>query len=277
MRDAWMETTLGSVCDLTKGATPTQKARPGPYPLVVTAEDRASCDKYQFDTEAVCVPMVSSTGHGHASLKRVHYQAGKFAVANIITACTAKLGAAVDMKYLWLLLDHFRDQLIVPLMKGTANVSLSQRSLAMVPIQLPPPAEQRRIVDLIGALDDVIAASDAATVAIRSVRGSFCASAWNDGELRDLSTIGTMVTGATPSTRDPRNWESADIPFITPGDVAWGGSHVSTAERRVSRAATASSSRTLEDGACFRSALALLLERSGPPEGLLCSINKSMP
>ena len=29
---------------------------------------------FQFDTQAVCIPLVSSTGHGHASLKNVHYQ-----------------------------------------------------------------------------------------------------------------------------------------------------------------------------------------------------------
>jgi restriction endonuclease S subunit len=156
MLSEWLGTTLGAICDLTKGATPTLKSRPGPYPLVVTAENRATSDEYQFDTEAVCVPMVSSTGHGHASLKRVHYQAGKFAVANIITACTAKQDAPIDMRYLWLLLDHLRDDLIVSLMKGTANVSLSQRALATVPLTLPPVPDQRRIVDLVGSLDDTI-------------------------------------------------------------------------------------------------------------------------
>ena len=170
MHSERLATTLGAVCDLTRGATPTMKARPGPYPLVVTAENRASSDEYQFDTEAVCVPMVSSTGHGHASLKRVHYQAGKFAVANIITACTAKPGAPINMRYLWLLLDHFRDELIVALMQGTANVSLSQRALATVPLDLPPLPDQRRIVDLVSAIDDVLAGAGRQRAAAAHVR-----------------------------------------------------------------------------------------------------------
>ena len=84
MRDGWIETSLGDVCHLPKGTTPTLKAVPGPYPLVVTAEARLTSDSYQFEEPAVCVTMVSSTGHGHASLKRVHYEEGQFGVANII-------------------------------------------------------------------------------------------------------------------------------------------------------------------------------------------------
>ena len=171
MRDGWRQVTLGEVCTLTKGTTPTQKAVPGPYPLVVTAADFLSSDTYQFDGEAVCVPMVSSTGHGHASLKRVHYASGKFAVANIITALETKPDAAIDMRYLWLVLDHGRADIIVPLMKGTANVSLSQRALSGARIVLPPLDEQRRIVDLIGTLDEVIEAAERAASCMDSVLG----------------------------------------------------------------------------------------------------------
>lgn len=160
MREGWVQTTLGDLCTLTRGVTPTMKAIPGKYPLVVTAADFLSSDEYQFEGEAVCVPLVSSTGHGHASLKRVHYASGKFAVANIITALQRREHAPVQMKFLWLLLDHGRDEIIVPLMKGTANVSLSQGALAGAEVRLPPLDEQRRIVDLINALDDTIAAAE---------------------------------------------------------------------------------------------------------------------
>src|SRR5699024_11402331 len=119
-----------------------------------------SSNTYQFEGEAICVPLVSSTGHGHASLKRVHYASGRFAVANIITALQSKADAEVSMRYLWLLLDHGRDDIIVPLMKGTANVSLSQNSLASATVLLPPLDEQRRIVDLIWSVADAIVAAE---------------------------------------------------------------------------------------------------------------------
>lgn len=160
MRDGWIETSIGDICTLEKGLTPTLKANPGEYPLVVTAADFLSSSEYQIDGEAVCVPLVSSTGHGHASLKRVHYASGKFAVANIIAALQARPGAPIRMKYLGLLLDHGRNEIIVPLMKGTANVSLSMRSLSQARITLPPLREQERIVDLIAAVDETIEKAD---------------------------------------------------------------------------------------------------------------------
>ncbi len=156
MREGWREVTLGELCTLTKGTTPTQKATPGPYPLIVTAQQPLTSNEYRFEGEAVCVPLVSSTGHGHASLKRVHYAHGRFAVANIICALQAREASLIDMRFLWLYLDHLRNVVIVPLMKGTANVSLSQGALARAHVVLPPISEQRRIVDLIGAVDAVV-------------------------------------------------------------------------------------------------------------------------
>ncbi|SDL13290.1 restriction endonuclease subunit S [Tessaracoccus oleiagri] len=244
MRDGWFKTTLGEICHLAKGATPTLKARPGQYPLVVTAEKRSSSDEYQFDGEAVCVPMVSSTGHGHASLKRVHYESGKFAVANIITACTAKPGAPVDMKYLWLLLDHRRDELIVPLMKGTANVSLSQKNLATVPLQLPPLVEQRRIVDLIAALDDTIEATELqgarALHAYRARGQSMSMPGDTSVELGDLLEV--AKAGGTPSRKNKELFGGA-IPWVKSGEV--GGEVIVRTEETLTEAALASSSAWL--------------------------------
>ena len=71
---------LGDVCEVIKGDTGIQKAVIGPYPLVTTGEERGSHSTYQFAGEAVIVPLVSATGHGHASIKRIHYQKGRFAV-----------------------------------------------------------------------------------------------------------------------------------------------------------------------------------------------------
>jgi len=77
---------LGELCDMVKGTSPTLKTLPGPYPLVVTAEFRRSADTWQLEGPAVCIPLVSSTGHGDAALHRVHYQEGKFALANLLIA-----------------------------------------------------------------------------------------------------------------------------------------------------------------------------------------------
>ena len=63
---------LGELCTLVKGTSPISKTPPGAYPLITTGEEHRTAESYQLDGEAVCIPLISSTGHGHASLKRVH-------------------------------------------------------------------------------------------------------------------------------------------------------------------------------------------------------------
>ncbi len=147
---------IGDVCSLVKGTYPTMKTEPGEYPLVVTAEYRRSASTYQLAGPAVCVPLISSTGHGDAALHRVHYQEGKFALANLLVALLPKNPRLCDAKYLYHLLMARKDELLVPLMLGTANVSLKQRDIAGVEIPLPPLTEQRRTVARIEELADRI-------------------------------------------------------------------------------------------------------------------------
>lgn len=137
---------IKDVCCIEKGKSPIQKTKPGEYPLVVTAEERLTSNEYQFDGEAVCIPLVSSTGHGHASLKRIHYQKGKFALGNILCALTSLNEDIVLTKYLYVYLSYHKDDLLVPLMKGTTNVSLNMKDILNVIISVPDIDTQLRIV-----------------------------------------------------------------------------------------------------------------------------------
>lgn len=139
---------LGDYCEIIKGNIGIKKAVEGEFPLVVTAEERLTHNEYQFDTKAVIIPLVSSTGHGHASLKRVHYQEGKFAVGTILAAVIVKDETVLNTKYLYLYLSYFKDQLLVPLMKGSANVTLSIKKIQTVEIPLPSIERQLEIIDL---------------------------------------------------------------------------------------------------------------------------------
>jgi type I restriction enzyme, S subunit len=143
---------IGDLCHMVRGQSPTLKTEPGPYPLVVTAEYRRSSSTYQLEGPAVCVPLISSTGHGHAALHRVHYQEGKFALANLLVALLPRDSGVCDAKYLYHMLMAKKDELLVPLMLGTANVSLKERDIAGVEIALPEVDEQRRIAGRIEEL-----------------------------------------------------------------------------------------------------------------------------
>lgn len=137
---------LADCCMLEKGNTPIQKAIPGEYPLVVTTEERKSCNTYQFDKPTVCIPLVSSRGHGVASLNRLYYQDGKFALGNILCGITPINSDELSAKFLFYYLNHKKDTLIVPLMRGGANVSLTVDSLKRVNVPIPPLPIQYEIV-----------------------------------------------------------------------------------------------------------------------------------
>ncbi len=147
---------IGDICHVVKGKYPTLKTEPGIYPLVVTAAFRRTASTYQLDGPAVCVPLISSTGHGDAALHRVHYQEGKFALANLLVALIPKDLNVCNTKYLYHLLMAKRHEYFVPLMLGTANMSLKERDIAGVEIPLPPLAEQQRIVSYIEDLANKI-------------------------------------------------------------------------------------------------------------------------
>ncbi|HEY5499908.1 MAG TPA: hypothetical protein VIK20_05945 [Bacteroidales bacterium] len=101
--------TIGKVCNVIKGSTGIKKAIAGDFPLVTTSEERGKHNNFQFDCDAVCIPLVSSSGHGHASLKRVHFQSGKFALGSILAAVIPKNIEELSAKYLYYFLNNFKD------------------------------------------------------------------------------------------------------------------------------------------------------------------------
>ena len=144
----WKKVKIGDVCEIIKGATGIASAEPGEYPLVVTAVERKTCSSFQFDCEAVCIPLVSSSGHGKKSLNNVHYQKGKFALGTILCAVIPNNPNELDARFLHQYLQFYKDKILVPLMKGAANVSLSMKDIAKVEIPLPSIEKQHKLSEL---------------------------------------------------------------------------------------------------------------------------------
>ena len=142
------------MCKIVKGTTGIASAKSGEYPLVVTAVERKTCSDYQFDCEAVCIPLVSSSGHGKKSLNNVHYQSGKFALGTILCAVIPNDPKELDARYLHQYLQFYKDTVLVPLMKGAANVSLSMKDIASVEIPLPPIGRQRELSAMFVSLQE---------------------------------------------------------------------------------------------------------------------------
>ena len=146
---------LGAICRITKGLFSSTKTEPGPYPLILTAAQQKSSSKYQFEHPAVCVPLISSTGHGKATLHRIHFGSGRFALADLLVALQPTREDELDVRFLYYALDARRAQ-IAALMQGAANVSMKPEDLAQFEVPLPPLPVQKEIVAEIEGYQKVI-------------------------------------------------------------------------------------------------------------------------
>lgn len=153
---AWPKVALGDLFDVEKGKIGIMAATPGEFPLVTTGENFASHFEPHFAGDAVCIPLVSATGHGHASLKRLHHVEGEFAVGSILCACINRAPERVMARYAYYYLSACKDSVLIPLMQGTANMSMKVADIIGVEIQLPPLSEQQAVVVRLDALADKV-------------------------------------------------------------------------------------------------------------------------
>lgn len=204
---------LDECCTLEKGKTPIQKAIPGDYPLVVTTEERKSANSYQFEKATVCVPLVSSRGHGVACLNAVYYQEGKFALGNILCGVTPLDSSGISAKFLYYYLNLKKDTLIVPLMKGGANVSLTVNSLKTVKVPIPPVEVQEEIIRLIDKFTELLdALQDELTVRKKQYK-YYCEKLFMENEKAMWVTLAEIADIGTGSSNTNEAEEDGQYPF----------------------------------------------------------------
>jgi hypothetical protein len=138
---------IGDLCEIRDGLSPNMATQPGEHVMVVPAEDRKTADHWSFDGKAVCIPLVSSAGHGKADIKRLHYQEGKFALANTMCALFVKDETVIRPRYLHIFLSAMCQELLVPLMCGATNVTMSSGQLADVIIPVPNVLLQDEVIE----------------------------------------------------------------------------------------------------------------------------------
>jgi type I restriction-modification system DNA methylase subunit len=148
---------LSEIFDITRGSVGASNATGGDYICVTTSEEMRRHTEWHFEGEAICIPIVSSTGHGHASIKRIQYIKGKFSAATITAVMMKKPDAEIYVPYVYHYLSVHKDELLVPLMRGSANVSLNEERLGKLRIPIPlSVAEQKKIVaDLVHTKEEL--------------------------------------------------------------------------------------------------------------------------
>lgn len=214
---SWDNFKLGDICTITKGNIGIQKAIPGKYPLVVLGEGRKTHNQFQFDTDAVVIPVVSSTGHGHRSMKRIFFQSGKFSIGSILCAVIPKDSNKLSAEFLYRYLEINKDKELVSRMRGMANVTLPIKEIAEINIPLPSLEEQNQITRQISKLESLnkslLLESSNQAVLIKELRQSILLEAFK-GNLTNANK--TKIKNKIDSDEEdlgeklfdiPRNWK----------------------------------------------------------------------
>ena len=189
---------LGEIAKVEKGSTAIQRSKGGDFPLVTTAEERSSCDHFDFDARAAIVPLVSSAGHGKASLKRLHYQEGKFALGNILCSVIPISEQLITARFIFEYLTAFKEELLVSKMTGTANVTLTVGTIRVIPVPIISQEVQHSLDSFMGLCDRL----EAAQRERESRRDRLAASAHhhlnNGGDAEELRSHAQFFIGHLP-------------------------------------------------------------------------------
>ena len=92
--------------------------------------------------------------------------------------------SVVSAKYLYFYLNNFKDDVVVPLMKGMANVTLSIASIKKIKIVLPAIEDQEKLVVLMDKCErlrnTLLKSVDDSESMIKAVLGEIITSEWMD-------------------------------------------------------------------------------------------------
>lgn len=149
-------------------------------------------------------------------MSRVHYQEGKFALANLLFALIPKDENELNAKYLYHVLTPKLTEIFVPLMTGTANVSMKMEDAVNVKIPLPPIEKQLEIIAKIEKLQAVVKGAEMVIENWEVDESLF------DGEQIELEKhIDFVSSGSTP-LGGSANYVSEGILFIRSQNVLVG-------------------------------------------------------
>ncbi|MFS6537591.1 N-6 DNA methylase [Idiomarina loihiensis] len=141
---------LNEIFNIVKGNVGAAEAKEnGDYDFITSSAEYKKCDQYSFDGKAICIPLVSSTGHGHASINNIHFYDGQFEAASILAVLLPRkeFRESVLIDYVYAYLLTHKDDVLVPYMKGSANVSLNTTRLGKIKIPIPDEQKMTEMVE----------------------------------------------------------------------------------------------------------------------------------
>lgn len=176
-------------------------------------------DDYIFDGTYL---LIAEDGENLKSQKQniAQIAKGKFWVNN--HAHIVQTNEHCDLQYLYYLINSMD---LSGYITGSAQPKLSQANLNAVTLQLPSIEEQKKIVAILGALDDKIELNNKINENLERQAQAFYQELfinnadieWPQGTISDL---GMVVGGSTPSKSKPEYYTESGIAWITPKDLS---------------------------------------------------------
>jgi type I restriction enzyme S subunit len=212
---------------------PEPKRRPGSVPVMGSAGLSGYHDEAKVRGPGLVL------GRSGASFGKVHYCREDYWPLNTALFATDLLGNEPRFVYYALKAIEFS-----AFNSGSAQPSLNRNFITSIPTAIPPLVEQRRIVQLLGGLDDKIDGNrrlatlleDAAATLFRARFVEFVGEAefvetdlgrvprgWTVSSIGDVLKV---AGGNTPSTKDARYWDGGTHCWATPKDLAETSSRV---------------------------------------------------
>lgn len=156
--EGWRQSTLSDVVDLQRGFDlPAHSRVPGPYPVLTSGEGRGWHNKGPIEGPGFVVGRATNLG-------KPKWSTGPFWPHN--TTLFAKSFRGNDPRWLFHL---FEATDLSGFDSGSVQPMLNRNYIAQVRVVVPPLAEQRAIAEVLGALDDKIAANMALAATAREL------------------------------------------------------------------------------------------------------------
>ncbi|MGO2081144.1 restriction endonuclease subunit S [Glutamicibacter arilaitensis] len=145
----------------------------------------------------------------------------------------------LNTRFLYYLLSSpMQQKKIEALAAGSTVAHLNVSDVRSLEIQVPPIAEQQALADVLGALDDKIAANTKVSQTSNDLASALFRRALNNAEFSKdtFADLALVSGGGTPSTRNPDFWDG-QVPWATPTDItALTGPYLEETSRAISDA-----------------------------------------